>query len=249
MIQGHVSIGPGCRLLGHVYLNGPLTMGANNTLYPYVCAGFEPQHLRYDGGTAGVVMGDRNILREMAVIHSSMRSDRPTQIGNDNFIMTNAHVGHDVQVANHCTLASGVLLAGHASVEDHVTLGGNAAVHQNCRLGRLAFLGGGVVATKDVPPFMLCKVDDQVIGVNLVGLRRGGIDRAAIDSVRSAFRILYLSSHSNPVAADRIEQAAGQGVPGAELLLELARFIRTNRRGLSSFSGRRRKNQDLDSDS
>ncbi len=239
-IQGPVTIGPGCRLIGHVYLNGPLTLGSDNTLYPYACLGFEAQIVGHQGDTAGIAIGQRNIFREMVVVHGSSRPDCPTKIGNDNFFMSNTHVGHDVVVTDRCTFASGALLAGHARIEANATLGGNSAVHQFGHVGRLSFLGGGVIVTKDVPPFMLCKFDDQVIGLNLVGLRRNGIERAAIDALREAFRILYLTHHSNPVAAGEIEAIAQQGRPGAELLMELVGFIRASKRGICSYIGRTR---------
>ena len=246
VVQGPVDIGPGCRLIGQVYLNGPVTLGESNTLYPFVCVGFEPQHHGYRGGTAGVVIGDRNVFREMAVVHASMESDRPTRIGNDNFFMTNSHVGHDVHVTDRCTIASGALLAGYARLEPQIIMGGNSAIHQYCRVGRLAFMGGGATASRDVPPFMLCRHDDQVISLNVVGLRRSGVERAAIDAVRAAFRTLYLCNHTNPIAADLIEQSAQDGTPGADLLQELVDFIRTSRRGLCPFVKRHKRKHAVD---
>ena len=241
VVQGQVVIESGCRLIGRVYLNGPVTLGQANTLYPFVCVGFEPQHLGYRGGSAGVVIGDRNVFREMAVVHASMEKDRPTRIGDDNYFMTNAHVGHDVHVTDHCTIASGALLAGYAHLEPQIIMGGNSAIHQHCRIGRLAFMGGGATASRDVAPFMLSRHDDQVIGLNIVGLRRSGVDRAAIDSLRMAFRMLYLSNHSNPIAADLIEQFADDTLPGAKLLHELVDFIRTSQRGLCPYIRRHKR--------
>lgn len=232
VISSRATIGPGCRLIGHVYLNGPVTLGQNNTLYPFVCIGFEPQDVKYDGTTAGVQLGDRNVLRESATIHCSTRADRPTTLGHDNFLMTYAHVGHDVVISNGCTLVTGAMLGGHAQVEDGVIFGGNGAIHQHCRAGRLSLIGGASTALKDVPPFTVCQELNRIIGVNLIGLRRNGVPREAIDQIKTAFQILYRSGHSNPVAADLIEELAAQQGPGADLLDEIVQFVRTSRRGL-----------------
>lgn len=232
VIQGQVTIEAGCRLIGNVYLQGPVTLGNNNTLYPFVCIGFEPQSLKPSDTPHGVVIGNNNVLRESVTIHRASQDDRPTTVGNDNFLMTNAHVGHDVVMGNQCVLASGALLGGHVIVEDQVNLGGNSAVHQFCRLGRMSFLGGVSALMKDLPPFAIASGVNQVIGVNLVGLRRSGVERPAIDAVNQAFRTLYLSRHTTPVAVDLIEQTASQNGPGAPMLTEIIEFIRGSTRGL-----------------
>ncbi len=144
VIEGPVRIGPGTRLIGHVYIIGPATIGCRNVLYPFVCVGFEPQDRKFNAATspsAGVAIGDDNLLRESVTIHRASQAERPTRIGDGNMLMTNAHVGHDVRVANGCTFASGALLAGHTEVADAVTVAGNSAIHQFCRLGRLCFIG------------------------------------------------------------------------------------------------------------
>lgn len=237
VIQGPVVVGPGCRLIGHVYLQGQVTLGQNNTLYPFACVGFEPQDLKYDGKTRGVAIGNDNVLREGATIHCSTRQDRPTTVGSHNYLMTNTHLAHDVVVGSHCTLASGAVVGGHAVIEDNVFVGGNGAIHQFCRLGRLSFLGGNSALTKDAPPFSIVDCGkNQLIGVNLIGLRRAGVPHKAIDAVKAGFDILYHKAHTNPVAIDLIEQAAAAVPVGGELLLELARFLRGSSRGLCPLS-------------
>lgn len=233
VIEGPVTIGSGCHLIGHVYLHGAVNLGQNNTLYPFTCIGFDPQHRQESASGAGVSIGNGNVFRESVTIHASSRPDCPTTVGDENYLMTNAHLGHDVTVGNGCTLASGGLVGGHGVLGDHVFLGGNGAVHQFCRMGRLGFLGGLSAVTKDVPPFaMAAGVYNNITGPNVVGMRRQGIPRAAIDRVAAAFTTLYLSRHSNPVAAQLIEQEAATGGPGASLLTELVHFIRTSKRGL-----------------
>lgn len=232
VITGRVVIGRGCRLVSHVCLNGPLTLGSDNILYPFTCLGHDPQDRKYDGATAGITMGSRNTLRESVTVHASTRHDRPTTIGDDNLLMTNSHVGHDAMVGSRCTIVTGAGIGGHAILDDESSLGGHSAMHQFCRLGRLSFLGAQSLITKDVPPFALASGINSIMGVNAVGLRRRGVTHQAVDAVKSAFRTLYLSGHTVPIAATMIEESASHPTPGAELCRELVSFIRLSQRGL-----------------
>jgi len=232
VIDGPAVIGSGCELIGHVYLRGKVELGQGNRLFPYVCVGFEPQDHKYDGTTAGVVIGNENVLRESVTIHCASQDQTPTTLGDHNYLMTNSHVAHDVVVGDHCTLISGALIAGHAKLDHQVTVGGNATVHQFCVLGRLSFIGGLSGISNNLPPFAIISGINTVVGVNVVGLRRSGVPRDAIDAVKAAFKTLYLSGHTNTVSAAMLEQTAAQGGPGAELVSELARFVRDSQRGL-----------------
>lgn len=240
VIDGPVDIGSDCQLIGHVHLSGHVRLGCNNTLYPFVCIGYPPQHLNRDLAESGVVIGDRNVFRESATVHGPSEDERPTTIGHDNYLMTNSHLGHDAVLGSRCTLASGALIGGHAVIDDDVFIGGNAAVHQFCRIGRMSFLGGVSSVTKDLPPFAMANGQhNDVKGVNLVGLRRSGMERRAIDAVKVAYKTLYLSGHTNHNAVELIEKMAAEGNPGDELLMELARFIRESKRGICAISQKR----------
>lgn len=229
-----VRLGPGTRLIAGVYLTGPVTIGAGNTLYPNVAIGFEPQDRKFDparggGGAGGVVIGDRNVLREGVTIHRATGS-RPTRVGSDNLLMCNAHLGHDAEVSDNCVLANGTLLAGHVKVEPNVITGGNAVVHQFCRLGRLSMLSGVAGVGQDLPPFCTAYNTRTVGSLNIVGLRRAGY-REHIPNLKRAFEILYLSRHTTPHAADLIERELG----GDPLCAELAAFVRSTRRGITPY--------------
>lgn len=227
VLDGNITLGPYCRLTAHACLKGPLQMGAYNTLYPYACLGYEPQDTKFDPDHAGpgLVIGDHNTFREGVTVHRG--TEKPTTIGHHNHLMANTHLGHDVTLGNHVTLANGALLAGHVHVGDHAFLGGNAGIHQYTRIGRLAMISGLAPVTRDVPPFSLVYFTGRVGSLNLVGLRRNGL-RAHIDPLSQAFEILYRRSHSNPIAADHIEETLGHD----ELCREFAEFIRHTQRGL-----------------
>lgn len=240
VIEGPVRIGPGTRLIGHVYLLAPLTIGRDNTIYPFACIGFEPQDRKFERGkspSAGVVIGDKNLIRESVTIHRATSVEHPTRVGDDNMLMTNAHLGHDVTVGSGCTLASGALIAGHCDLHDAVTVAGNSAIHQFCRLGCMSFIGGVSAVSKDVPPFALVSGLNNVMGVNVVGLRRSGVGRAAIDAVNAAWRTIYLEGHTLPVAREALAAQARQcraagDTQAADLLDELCVFLAGSQRGI-----------------
>jgi UDP-N-acetylglucosamine acyltransferase len=241
-VESGVTIGPGTRLIANVHLEGPLTIGERNTLYPNVCLGFVAQDRKYDPSVpgAGVTVGDRNILREGVTIHRAT-GDQPTRLGSDNYLMVNSHLGHDTVVGDRCNLANGVLLGGHVTVLDDVTIGGGAAVHQHCRIGQRSMLAGVIGVIQDVLPFCVLFHTRQMIGLNLVGLRRAGM-RDQIKPLQKALEYACCSGLSNKAAIARIREDFGD----SPACLEMADFIEQTRRGIAPFhnaedrAGRRR---------
>lgn len=239
MLEGEIRIARGTRLMHHVTLQGPMTLGEDNTIYPYTVLGMAPQDLKYDPSHAGagVVIGDRNMIRESVTIHRAT-GDEPTTIGNDNFFMANSHAAHDVRIDDHCVLVNGVLVGGHAHLADRVTIGGNGVVHQFCRIGRMAMISGVAGVTLDMPPFTLCYNVRTVSSLNIIGLRRAGY-RDNIPALQRAFAILYHKSLNNDSAAQRIEEECGDD----PLAMEFAQFVRSSTRGITSYAQRHRRGQ------
>src|SRR5262245_27387310 len=139
---GPVRVGPGTRLLGSAWLYGPITLGARNSIYPFVCLGLAPQSAHFDPERAGqgTCIGHGNTFREGVTVHRAMTDHGPTTIGDNNYMMTNTHAGHDVHLANHVVMATGAVIGGHAIIGERVTIGGNTAIHQYVQIGRGAML-------------------------------------------------------------------------------------------------------------
>jgi UDP-N-acetylglucosamine acyltransferase len=234
VIEGEVRIGPGCILGPAVHLFGPLTMGCNNVVHSHAVLGDQPQHLKYGGEKTRVEIGDHNIFREHVTIHRGTTESWVTRVGSHNFLMANAHVGHDCQLGSHCLLANNAMLGGHVVVEDNVYLSGGSAVHQFVHVGRLALLSGLSGSSKDIPPFIIQQNINVVMGVNVIGMRRAGIPTKHIDAVRRAYQVLYRKENVLPVALGLMERDLGT-VPE---VMEMVRFIRTSRRGIASCDDR-----------
>jgi UDP-N-acetylglucosamine acyltransferase len=116
-----------------------------------------------------------------------------TRVGDGCFFMAGSHVGHDCVVGNDVTLANNAVLGGHVSVGDHVFFGGQCAVHQFVRIGEGVMVGGVAGVAADIIPFgFAAGAPAQLVGLNVVGLRRRGRSRTDLHRLRRAYRILFL---------------------------------------------------------
>lgn len=233
-LAGRIRIGPGTTLVSNAHLHGPLWVGERNVFYPGSCIGFAPQDLKFDPASegAGTVIGDRNTFRENVTIHRATR-ERPTTIGNGNYLMAGSHAAHDVRVADDCILANGTLLGGFVEVGNRVVFGGSAAVHQFVRIGRGSMLSGLVGTGLDLCPFFTLFGIHQVGGVNIVGMRRAGHPRAEIDAVRWCFKVLVRSGLPPKTAVERLEERGDEPI-----VREMIDFVRSSKRGICTGRGR-----------
>ena len=235
IIEGRVRIGADCVLRPCAHLCGPLTMGTGNVVFAGAVLGERPQHLKFNDEPTGLEIGDHNVFREHVTIHRGTTHSWTTRIGSHNYFMVNSHVAHDCQIGSRCIFANGALVGGHCVVADNVYLSGNCAVHQFVRIGRLALLSGCSATTKDIPPFVMQQYIDNIVAVNVVGMRRVGISSAEITAVRTAFRLIFRGGLVLPAALAKVEQELGTVATVAELLT----FIRESSRGINTMRDRR----------
>lgn len=236
VLSGRVRLGAGVRLLGNVYISGPVTIGEGTVVYPFACLGFPPQDVKFKPGdaTAGVAIGSHGILREHVTIHAASNNHTPTTVGDRVFMMVNTHLGHDVRVGNDVVMVNNSAVGGHGVLGDNVTLGGGALVHQFCRIGRLAFMSGGIAVSADIPPFCLADERNRLKGINQVGLRRAGMPRDQITEVRRAFRDVLRPALPKQEMI-RILEDRGKTCPP---VAEIARFIAEAKRPICPGHGK-----------
>ena len=199
-IGADVTIDEGTEIGSHVVIKGPTAIGKNNHIFQFSALGEATQDKKYRGEATGLIIGDRNVIREFSTIHRGTVQDQSeTVIGNDNLLMTNVHVAHDCRIANHTIFSHGASCAGHVKVGDYANVGGLAGIHQHCTIGAYAFIAGGSLVVKDVLPFI--KVSGQYaepFGLNVVGLKRNGFSNDLIEHLRQAYKVIY--RHSQTVA-------------------------------------------------
>src|SRR5258708_5342803 len=121
-----------------------------------------------------------------------------------------------------------------AIVEPVAQLGGGAAIHQFCRIGEGVMVAGHASITRDVPHFTMVAERDDVIGLNVVGLKRRGLSRASIAELKAAFHDVYFTpGNIRDVAAQRLAANAFESA-------EARRFLEFFSTGKRSFARARR---------
>jgi UDP-N-acetylglucosamine acyltransferase len=191
----------------------------------------DPQDVGFDCSKMSYVeIGEGCVLREGVTIHRATQEGKSTRIGAGSYLMANSHVAHDCVVGKKVVLVNGTLLGGHVSIGDGALLAGNCGVHQFVRVGRLAMVGAGAIAVRDVPPFFTCSTNEAstIGGLNLVGMRRAGFDAKERQEVKEAYRLLYRKGLTVKAAVEAIRRAFSPGSPG----FEVADFVAASERGI-----------------
>ncbi|MFV1995577.1 MAG: acyl-ACP--UDP-N-acetylglucosamine O-acyltransferase [Verrucomicrobiales bacterium] len=192
ILRGEVSIGTGGRIAGHAQLVGHVVLGENCRVGPGAVIGTDPQDLSFDPDTGSSVMiGDSNVLREHVTIHRSAVAGGATRVGDGNYLMVGAHLGHDVRVGDHNVIANNCMLGGHVHLGCHAFLGGGSGIHQYVRVGDRTMVPGNASLSMDLPPYLMSTRPNEVAGLNRVSLRRAGFEAAAIAEIRELFSICY----------------------------------------------------------
>ena len=193
-IGGEVEIGARTIVQSHAVIEGVVRLGADNQIGHGAIIGGWPQDLNFKPETrSSVEIGARNVIREYATIHRGTAAGSATRIGNDNFLMAGAHLGHNCVLGNKVIIANNCLLGGYVAVDDGAFLGGGCVFHQFMRVGRLAITRGTSGFGKDIPPFVAAAGVNKVVGLNVVGLRRAGFAAADRAEIKAAFHLLYES--------------------------------------------------------
>jgi UDP-N-acetylglucosamine acyltransferase len=188
-----VVIEDGAELVSHVVVEGHTRIGAGVRLFPFCTVGMAPQDFKYKGEPTRCEIGPRTHVREHCTIHRGTMTGRGiTTVGSDCLIMAVAHVAHDCAVGDHVIIANNAVMGGHVSIADHAVIGGAAAIHQFVRIGRAAMIGGVSGVEADVIPFgSVIGNRARLAGLNVVGLKRRGFDKAQIQRLHTAFRTLF----------------------------------------------------------
>ena len=231
-VEGDVKLGAGTVVQQGAILRGHTTIGENCQIFPYACIGMKTQDLKYQEGSVSYVeIGDRTVIREFATVHLGTADGEKTIIGSDCLFMAYCHAAHGVILGNHVICSNSVQLAGDVHIQDWAIIGGCAASHQFCTIGKHAMVGGMSKIRQDVPPFMLCDMQEgslRVIGPNVVGLTRRGFKREVIQALKEAFRFIYHSGLNRSQALERVENDVEQ----FEEIKELVAFYRNSTRGV-----------------
>jgi UDP-N-acetylglucosamine acyltransferase len=216
-----------CEIQAHAVICKGTLMGPRNKIGYGTVIGADPQDLKFKGGRTWVELGAGNQIREYATIHRASTEGTATSIGNDNFIMSGVHIGHDCEVGDRTILANNTLLGGHVQIGDAAFLGGGTLVHQHVRIGRLVITRGGTVVLRDLPPYCMSTDVNEVSGINRLGLRRAGFSHETRRAIQAAYELLYRSNLN-------VTQALAEMKHKFHLpeILHLVEFIQASKRGI-----------------
>lgn len=228
-IHANVVIGEGTWIGSNVTIMEGARIGKNCNIFPGAVISAPPQDLKYQGEDTTAEIGDGTTIRECVTINRGTSDRMKTVIGKNCLIMAYCHIAHDCIVGNNTIFSNNTNLAGHVTVGDFVVLAGLVAVHQFSTIGNHAFVTGGSLVRKDVPPYVKAAREPlSYVGINSVGLRRRGFTAEKIREIQDIYRILYQKNYNNSQAVAIIE-AEMEATPERD---EILMAIRNSPRGI-----------------
>ena len=234
VIGENVKIGKNNKLLSHVNLIGNTTIKDNNIFFPFCSIGSEPQDLKYNNEISYLEIGSNNKIRENVTINPGTQGGGLKTIIKDNCLfMVGSHIAHDCKIDSNVILANNATLAGHVEINQNAILGGNSAVHQFVRIGKFAMIGGMSGVEKDIIPYGLYTgIRENLKGINLIGLKRKGIDNNTISKIKTIFKDIF---NTNQTLSDNINKLDSKSKNITEIK-EIINFILDNpKRGICTF--------------
>ncbi len=234
IVDPAAKIGARSTIQSHAVIEGDVVIGENNLIGHSAIIGTPPQDLAFSAQTkSGVVIGNNNVIRELCTIHRGTAERSTTTIGDNNFLMAGAHVGHNCEIGNNVIIANNCLLGGHVRVGDGAFLGGGCVFHQHIRVGRLAITQGLSAFSMDIPPFVIAAERNQVFGLNAIGMRRAGFSAEQREQIKAAFKLIYQSGLN---VSEALAKASGMKL--GDLAEEFFEFVgQAKKRGICPYRG------------
>lgn len=222
-ISSRAKIGENVKLLARVNVMGDTTIGEGTIVFPGACLGSGPQdHGNEFQEQARLIIGKNNIIRENVTMHAGTPKEHfTTTVGDNGMFMVNSHIAHDCVVGNNVIMTNNAVIGGHVHLGDGVILGGNCAVHQFCRIGRKAMVSGMTGVARDVIPFGMVAGDrGKLRGLNVVGLKRSGIDESDVKLITRAY--MYIFKGKEGTLVERLETARERYKDNAMIMEQIA---------------------------
>ena len=228
-IYDNVEIGDNTWIGPNVTIFQGARIGKNCRIFPGAVISAIPQDLKFKGEASVTEIGDNTTIRECVTINKGTVDRMKTVVGSNCLLMAYVHVAHDCILGDNVIIANSVNLAGHVTIEDWVILEGLAAVQQFVSIGAHAFITGGSLVRKNVPPFTKAAREPlQYVGINSVGMRRRGYSNETILEVEDIYRTLYVKGYNVTNAISVIEQEA----PVSKEKEQILTFIRESKDGI-----------------
>ena len=211
-----------------VTINIGARIGNGNEIFPGASISTKPQDLKFRGEQTTCEIGDNNSIRENVTISRGTASKGKTVVGSNNLLMENMHVAHDCVIGNGCIIGNSTKFAGEVIVDDFAIISAVVLCHQFCHIGSYVMIQGGCRFSQDIPPFVIAgKEPTRYCGLNIVGLRRRGFSKEAIDNIHEAYRLLY----SKGLMKEGIEETR-KTLPTSPEIEYIIKFVENSQRGI-----------------
>jgi UDP-N-acetylglucosamine acyltransferase len=228
-IAEDVEIGNDCWIGPHATIMDGARIGKNCRIFPGAVISAIPQDLKFDGEESTAEIGDNTTIRECVTINRGTKDRNKTVVGNNCLLMAYVHIAHDAYIGNNVILANTANIAGHVTIEDFVILEGVVAVQQFIRIGAHAFIAGGSLVRKNVPPFVKAAREPLTYaGINAIGLRRRGFDQESITQVENIYRQIFVHSRNVSRSIEEVEKNFSDS-PEKNQIIE---FIKASDKGI-----------------
>lgn len=228
-IDKGVKIGEGSWIGANAVIYSDVHIGKNSKIFPGAVIGAIPQDLKYAGERTYVEIGDNVSVRECCTINKGTKAYGKTIVENNTLLMAYVHVAHDCHIGPNCIIANAVNLAGHVIIGGHVAIGGMTAVQQFVAIGDHAYVSGGSLVRKNVPPYVKAGREPlSYIGVNRIGLERRGYSLDSVNRIQNIYRLLFVKGWSISKALEVVKQECPESKE-RDIILE---FINKSENGL-----------------
>ena len=231
VIGDNIEIGEDCVLHSHISLSGNTKIGKNNIFYPFSSIGSAPQDLKYKGEKSFLTIGNNNTFRENVTVNPGTEGGGLyTKIRDNCLFMVGAHIAHDCLIGSNTILANNATLAGHVEIDNNAIIGGNSAIHQFVKIGKNAMVGGMSGLEKNLIPYGLyIGIRSNMKGLNLIGLKRKGLDNRKIKILNQFIEKVF---NKNDSIENNLNKVNNEFKSIAEIK-EIIDFIeKSNKRGL-----------------
>tara|TARA_B100000686_G_scaffold350433_1_gene446394 strand:- start:1326 stop:2105 length:780 start_codon:yes stop_codon:yes gene_type:complete len=198
VIDDNVSLDSNNELVSHVYISGNTKIGKNNKFFPFSSIGTIPQDLKYSGEQSRLTIGNNNVFRENVTVNPGTKTgSMETKIENNCLFMVGTHIAHDCYIGSNVIMSNNAQLAGHVKIYDNAIIGGLCGIHQFVSIGKYSMIGGmSGVGLNIVPYGLYFGVRQKLRGLNLIGLKRKGVDKNIIKVIQKNFNNIFNTENS-----------------------------------------------------
>lgn len=228
-IGENVVIGDNVKIMHCAYLEH-CEIGAGTVIYPFASIGSAPQDLGYKGEATKSIIGENCQIREYVTVNRASGEGKATVVGNKCLLMAYSHVAHNCIVEDEVIMANEATIGGHVHVGFGAFLGGQTVFHQNIKIGEMAMVSGASAARMDLLPYAKFEgIPCIPVGLNAIGLKRRGIEKAEREAINQAIKLLKGEHFNTTQALEEIEKSVEMN----KYVEKMIEFIKTSKRGVA----------------